>query len=353
MLRDLTIKNYRAFKDFSIDGLARVNLIVGQNNAGKTSFLESVYLLVNQHSPAVLLQLLDQRGEYAFFSDAPGRIEYQTAQLFNDFQLSIEQVRPMYPIEIVSQQDKLHSVTFGVTSRRSSLGSPQPGLQIDVAYSAPVEKAALALDIGDNYFFSSDSRFTALRRPPSRYHFVSTAVSEPDYLASLWDRISQNPSEEYEVVTALQIVDPAIEDLRFASQQTAGRALVKLQGRQERFPLSSLGEGLRRVLSLAMHAIVSEKGVLLVDEIDTGLYYGVQVAFWRFLIQTAKRLNTQIFATTHSQDCVEAFQEALQESDEPEDRRLFRLQRHGERIYAVDYSARDLRVAVTHGIEVR
>jgi len=48
MLRDLTIKNYRAFKDFSIDGLARVNLIVGDNNAGKTSFLEAVYLLASR-----------------------------------------------------------------------------------------------------------------------------------------------------------------------------------------------------------------------------------------------------------------------------------------------------------------
>ena len=55
MLRDLTIQNYRTFKDFSIDGLARVNLIVGKNNSGKTSFLEAVYLLVNQTNPSCLV----------------------------------------------------------------------------------------------------------------------------------------------------------------------------------------------------------------------------------------------------------------------------------------------------------
>lgn len=48
MVRDLSIKNYRCFEDFYVDGLAQVNLIVGDNNSGKTSFLEAIYLLVNQ-----------------------------------------------------------------------------------------------------------------------------------------------------------------------------------------------------------------------------------------------------------------------------------------------------------------
>ena len=48
LIRDLTIKGYRCFEDFSMDGLTRVNLLVGNNNSGKTSFLEAVYLLVNQ-----------------------------------------------------------------------------------------------------------------------------------------------------------------------------------------------------------------------------------------------------------------------------------------------------------------
>jgi hypothetical protein len=66
MLRDLTIKNYRCFKDFSIDDLARVNLIVGKNNSGKTSFLEAVYLLVNQGNPHALIEILESRGEQSF-----------------------------------------------------------------------------------------------------------------------------------------------------------------------------------------------------------------------------------------------------------------------------------------------
>lgn len=353
MLRDLTIKNYRAFKEFSIDGLARVNLIVGQNNAGKTSFLEAVYLLANQYSPAVLLELLDRRGEYALLSDSSSVIEYQTAYLFHNFQLSIDQLRPGGMISITSTRDEYSSVHFKVASRRSSLGFPQPGLQIDASYNAPIEEAALALDVSDNYLFPSSTRFTSLHRPPSRYHLVGTEMADLDYLSGLYDRVSASSDGERSIVEALQHLEPRIEDIRFASQQTAGRVLVKFTDRNERFPLSSMGEGLRRVLTLAIHVIASERGALLVDEIDTGLYHGVQTDVWRFLIKIAQRLDVQIFATTHSWDCVEAFQEAMADSAEPDEGKLFRLQRRGDKIYPVDYSTEQLGVAVRHAIEVR
>lgn len=354
MLRDLTIKNYRAFKDFSIDGLARVNLIVGQNNAGKTSFLEAVYLLVNQHSPSVLLELLDRRGEFASLPDAPGRIEYQTSYLFNDFQLSVERLRPNHMISISSQEEEYRSAQFMVTSRRSSFGSPQPGLQIDASYSAPIEDAPLALDISENYFFSSSTRFNTLRRPPSRYHFVGTELSDLDYLSNLYNRILQNTSiEKHAIISTLQLIEPRIEDFHFLGQQTPGRVLLELVDREGGIPLSSMGEGLRRILTLALHSLVSERGVLLIDEIDTGLYHGVQTDVWRFLIEIARHLNVQIFATTHSWDCVEAFQEALADSTDPNEGKLFRLQRRGDTIYPVDYTVEQLGVAVRHAIEVR
>ena len=77
MLRDLTIQNYRCFKDFHIDDLARVNLIVGMNNIGKTSLLEAVYLLVNQENIQCLIDLIHNRGEIAqqFISLMPGETQ--------------------------------------------------------------------------------------------------------------------------------------------------------------------------------------------------------------------------------------------------------------------------------------
>src|SRR3954447_19808573 len=92
MLRDLTIQNYRAFNDFTIDGLARVNLIVGANNSGKTSFLEAVYLLVNHASLAALIEILDNREEFVIDvspNTLQGSIRYQVAHIFHEHELGV------------------------------------------------------------------------------------------------------------------------------------------------------------------------------------------------------------------------------------------------------------------------
>lgn len=67
MLKDLNITNYRCFKDLNIDGLSRVNLLVGRNNSGKTSLLEAIYLLACQAAdlaPLGLIEILERRGEF-------------------------------------------------------------------------------------------------------------------------------------------------------------------------------------------------------------------------------------------------------------------------------------------------
>ncbi len=45
MFSSLTIDNLRGVKRLAVDGLKRVNVIVGRNNTAKTSFLEAVFLL--------------------------------------------------------------------------------------------------------------------------------------------------------------------------------------------------------------------------------------------------------------------------------------------------------------------
>ena len=106
MLRDLCIQNYRTFKDFNIDGLARVNLIVGMNNSGKTSLLEAVYLLVNQVNLGCLIDLLHNRGEIAeaSISLATGSTRcfsnnYHTRHIFHEHQLKLDR-----PISLQSQE---------------------------------------------------------------------------------------------------------------------------------------------------------------------------------------------------------------------------------------------------------
>src|SRR5689334_18791803 len=63
MIQTLRIINYRCFSDFHLEGLARVNLLVGKNNSGKSSVLEAISLLTSAGDPQVLWSILNRRGE--------------------------------------------------------------------------------------------------------------------------------------------------------------------------------------------------------------------------------------------------------------------------------------------------
>src|SRR5438045_2113512 len=76
------------------------------------------------------------------------------------------------------------------------------------------------------------------------------------------------------------------------------------------FPLYSLGNGMLRTLGISLALVSVKDGILLIDEFENGLYYSVQPDLWQLIFQVARCLNVQVFATTHSWDCIEAFQKA-------------------------------------------
>jgi ABC-type transporter Mla maintaining outer membrane lipid asymmetry ATPase subunit MlaF len=107
------------------------------------------------------------------------------------------------------------------------------------------------------------------------------------------------------------------------------------------------------VLAIAAALVGVEGGTLLVDEVDTGLYYGVLTDVWRLILETSARLDAQVFSTTHSWDCVRSFQDALATVSDGDLECLIRLERDGDTIQPVSYSKDELEIAIQQDIEVR
>ena len=127
---------------------------------------------------------------------------------------------------------------------------------------------------------------------------------------------------------------------------------VKLQRSDRRFPLGSMGDGIKRLLVLAMTLVKSAGGYLLVDEIDTGLHYSVMVKMWKLVVETARRLDIQVFATSHSLDCIQALAGLYE--DEPDVRdelSLHRIEKGAET--SIRYSADEILAAARRQVEVR
>ncbi|MBE9125001.1 MULTISPECIES: AAA family ATPase [unclassified Coleofasciculus] len=369
MLRDLTIQNYRCFNNFHIDGLAQVNLFVGMNNVGKTTLLEAVYLITNHGNPIYLFGVMINRGE----------VNIKDSNISTDS--SLLKIKYKYPIyrlfyknqtteekKIIIQSSSTKKIIIQVAEvHNAQFSSNNPTIdERDLDLETELSRKCLAV-LYDNKSYnpfpiSSDGfshqnfyKKSILHLPSSSSEsiWVTNELTEVRDLARLWDKIILTPKED-KVIEALQTLAPNIQRLSFTSNQNFySDILLKVEGKTEPLPLSSMGEGMGRILNLAMAAVTVENGFLLVDEIETGLYYESQTDMWRLMLEIAQQLNIQIFATTHSWDCICAFQEALDELDDPSMGKLFRLSRKGEEIRPVEYDSEKLGVAVRQSIEVR
>lgn len=108
---------------------------------------------------------------------------------------------------------------------------------------------------------------------------------------------------------------------------------------------------MQRMLGIALALVNAENGILLIDEIENGLHYSVQTDIWRLIFQIAQRLNVQVFATSHSWDCITSFQQAAQE--DKQEGVLVRLENKKGEVVATVFNENKLAIATREQIEIR
>ena len=131
-----------------------------------------------------------------------------------------------------------------------------------------------------------------------------------------------------------------------------GGFLVKLSDNSQPVPIGSLGDGTWRILALAIALIRAKNGVLLIDEIDTGLHYTVMAAMWTLVADTAIPLNVQVFATTHSYDCVKSLA-VICRSDHTTNSQVSIQRIEPNKLKAVRFTESQILIASERHIEVR
>jgi len=169
-----------------------------------------------------------------------------------------------------------------------------------------------------------------------------------------WDTIALSDAEA-DVLSALRIIGPDLVALNLVGVESkSGERVAKIRvaGVDEPIPLRSMGEGMNRMFGIALALVNAKDGMLLIDEVDTGLHYSVLPDLWKLIFEVAHRLNVQVFATSHSWDCIQAFQLAAEENQE-EEGVLVRLENRKAGIGAVTFDEMELAIVTREQIEVR
>jgi energy-coupling factor transporter ATP-binding protein EcfA2 len=303
-ITSIEIENFRCFKKLAVGGLTPVNLIVGANNAGKTALLEAIEAVVSEESPFLLYRASFERGE---FRQRRGMDEHEV-QIDLSHWFYGHVLDDGVTFRIRAAGERLRSVARTVQRVPPNSSPPLVAGRLQLTIERPEKPSRLpTLPLTEDDFLgagapSSFIKFGIRLRPP--VGFVTTDRLFPSELAALWANVVLTPAEE-RTVQALRLVEPAIDRMAISENGGTASAKVLLRGAQGPVPLGTLGEGVSRILTLALNLAVTQGGFLFLDEIENGLHWSVMPKLWRFLVETARALDVQVFATTHSKDCLE------------------------------------------------
>jgi len=342
MLNSLIIKNFRSLEDFQVAKLGRVNLIVGKNNSGKSTVLEALRIYAGNAQGPLLETIAGEHDEKTRMTDSydgdPDR-GYPFQDLFtgrrfpvaDDIEIvigSAEEADNVLRIQHVFMSE-VHESVLDEGTGESNIRVRRRVVQksdgdLDFASISGEIRPTLAVTKGTRvlstiFLDRSGQRFRSGISDQGGVipcSIVPTHFISSDELADGWDKIALTESEDV-VRQALRYISPDFESMTFIKNEDVQRglgrvaiqrsAMVKLQNSSDRVPLNSLGDGILRVLQLALKIFPAKGGFLLIDEFENGLHYSVQEKIWGLIFEMAEKLNFQVFATTHSWDCIESF----------------------------------------------
>ena len=355
-IANLSIDRFRALRHLEIKDLGRVNLITGRNNTGKSSVLEALRILASNGSTSEIYRILHHREE-----DIDESLDTIVSSLFSGFP-PLGDISE--PIAISAKgAGRPHSLSLSIgrfIEQREPDGirhfiPEQPGVFPDIE---SVKRLIVKTETGSRNrplpTVGSPPAFDRTEEPwISCVHISPQGSGRTDALGPLWDKIVLSDQEK-DVVEALRIITPEIVRVSMIGGTGSIQprvAIARSTNIPRPMPLPSFGDGLNRLFGIVLSLVNARDGLLLIDEVENGMHHTVQVEVWRAIFRLARRLDIQVFATSHSWDSVESFQKAA--SEDPEEGVLVRLSRKGEDIIPTVFREDELAIATRDRIEVR
>lgn len=358
MIKSVEINNFKGLSNFRLDNLSYINLFGGKNNAGKTSFLEALFLFHDRQNPNMLLRQINWRGIHGI-TVAP---EVLFAPIFKNFDLNNRidmriknSDRVTETLRITSNQDEnrvikvsakdgqiktdtdnnvvaLHSITLRY---RKNEGKEQKTNLI-------IEQNGFGLELQNTTKVEKDAIFLASK----------THVDPSENAVRFGELDIEGQSER--IIKYLQIIEPNLKSLSSIALPNNTSMLYGDIGIGKKIPITYMGDGISRLLAILLAIASNKNGLVFVDEIENGIHYSVLDKIWEMIGAAAKEYNCQVFATTHSYEALSAAIDGLPENVR-DDFKYFRFEKNNEnrKVVSKEFDYEILKAAVDRGWEVR
>lgn len=352
--KNIEIKNFRGIEYMKVEDFSRVNVLLGHNNSGKSSVLESLMLLMGMSNPDIPQRLNAFRTNNMFSNF--GDVRY----LFNSMDINKKPELRAEQFDKVRRNLEL-SLTFTFDDKdRQDNHNNQSATSENVIFLNTLKMSfAVETDSGkDNYVCSLVTNKAGVVTGKSiaegyleknSASFISANLALNSVVWDLSELVKRKMKDV--ILERLALFDSCINAIEVINNDV----FIGFEGINELLPIGMTGDGLRRYLNIVASTANPMNNIILVDEIDNGLHYTAYKKLWESIFMLAVRTNKQVFITTHSKETLYQLQQMLEEHSEYQEMfRMYTIEKtllKGHKAYKYGYEG--LKSACMNDVELR
>ncbi len=358
MIQSVRIKNFKNFKDTTIDGFTKLNIITGENNAGKSNLLEALYCLVGKsmHPCANILEIYDNirkepltiESKNLMFYALDTKKEIQIVTTLDNNQTLDLQIK-----FIASENQKVIESQIIPTAEQTQMSS-QLNFTLkknnEEIYNdhLNIAKVPNFPPIPNQSGYNRQFKNFDLNQLQKLLPFESAVIIPSDvvyrqaHMIQAVSKICSNNQLEEELNKHLNQFDNNIQATSF---NTNNQLKLKVKSIKEKVPLFMFGDGLMKYLHIVSTFIANNATTIYIDEVENGLHFSCMRLLLEEIIDfinNSKDRNLQVFMTTHSQEFVEILDQVIEEKNFANQTKLFCLEKSSSSIVAEPYYGENL-----------
>ncbi|ACL06559.1 ATP-binding protein [Desulfatibacillum aliphaticivorans] len=328
LLKNLDIGAFRGMKNVRLDDLPPFSVIVGDNNAGKSSVLEAAALLLRPFDLSQWFNVARQRDSDLAVVDGVWSMFPSKEPL--DVEEGPVQTQHIELKATIGDEDRNFSARGHASTDLDDEDLPIIALNVECKVDNMRETLAFR-----------KSAFATIHRSEGVVSYRCFTITSATHrsIKTLVEHLSKavDSGKKGMAVELLQYFDDSVTDLDVSVSN--GRSSVKVSHKERGIvDLSSFGDGMRRSAALALALTRANEGVLLIDELEAGIHPAIMPSILGWMLNAARTANVQIIATTHSLEAIDAVISVVK--DKTDDAVLFYLQKNDQehliRRYAQD-----------------
>ncbi|MFP3414306.1 AAA family ATPase [Bacillus sp. SIMBA_074] len=357
MIESVRIRNFKGLENFQLNNVSKINLLGGRNNAGKTTVLEALFMFHDKFNPNVLLRQYNWRG----VNELTLNPESLFAPIFYNFDLNKS-------IVIETTDEKKFNVNMAIKFKndgsrkiipmKSQDGQIRTDEQIiaanylNIRYKGSNMKTEEVNLIVNNEGFGMEV-IAAYTEPKSADYLPAKVQPHAHQDAIRFGELDVRGEAEI-IVHFLTIIEPRLKGISSITMGNGSSMLHADIGIGKKVPISYMGDGVSRLLTILLAIVTNKNGLVFIDEIENGIHYSVLSKVWEVISKAAIDYNCQLYATTHSYECLSAAINGIRPENQL-DFRYFRVERSkkSEQVVSKTFDYETLKVAIEKGWEVR